>query len=232
MHARLNPAEKRSSRPVVAAIVPAYNEESTIGPIVKTLVTSGVFRDVIVISDGSTDRTAERARENGASLVHQFPWNRGKGAAMIHGVTHTDADILFFCDGDLIGLTATHLRDLVEPVVTGRHAMAIGFWDRGPFMMNFIQFLPLISGQRCLRREIFEGVPDRYLQGYMVESALNYFCRSRNLSYTTVGLRGLRIRHKTQKVGWYKGFRGYIRMTGQILSAMVSVRLARIRGEF
>src|SRR5690349_1876236 len=135
-------------QPVIAAIVAAYNEEPTIGPIVKTLVTSHLFRDVIVISDGSTDRTADIARENGASLVHQFPWKHGKGSAMMHGVAHTDADVLFFCDADLRGLEKKHLETLLRPVLHGKLAMTVGLRDRGTFIMKLTRFLPLIGGER------------------------------------------------------------------------------------
>jgi len=217
---------------VIAAIVAAYNEEPTIGPIVKTLVTSHLFRDVIVISDGSTDRTADIARENGASLVHQFPWKHGKGSAMMHGVAHTDADVLFFCDADLRGLEKKHVEALLRPVLHGTLAMTVGLRDRGRFIMRLTRFLPLIGGERAMRRHIFEDIPDRYLQGFMVESALNYYCRSRKLPYGTVELPGLHIRRKMQKVGIWKGLLEYIHMWWQIAKAMATVRLARLRGTF
>ncbi|MFA5935238.1 MAG: glycosyltransferase family 2 protein [Patescibacteria group bacterium] len=217
---------------VIAAVVAAYNEEPTIGPIVKTLADSGLFRDVIVISDGSTDRTAEIARENGASLVHQFPWKHGKGAAMMHGVAHTDADILFFCDADLKGLTAKHLKDLLDPVLKGKLAMTVGLRDRGQTIMKLTRFLPLIGGERAMRRHVFEDIPDPCLQGFMVESSLNYYCRSRKLPYGTVELPGLHIRRKMQKVGIVKGLGEYVHMWWQIMRAMTIVRVARLKGRF
>jgi glycosyltransferase involved in cell wall biosynthesis len=218
--------------PVIAAIVAAYNEEPTIGPIVKTLVTSHLFRDVIVISDGSTDRTADIARENGASLVHQFPWKHGKGAAMMHGVAHTDADILFFCDADLRGLKKAHLEALLRPVLQGTLVMTVGLRDRGAFIMKLTAFLPLIGGERAMLRHVFEDIPDRYLQGFMVESALNYYCRSRKLPYGTIELPGLHIRRKMQKVGIWKGLLEYLHMWWQIAKAMTIVRVARLGGKF
>jgi glycosyltransferase involved in cell wall biosynthesis len=215
----------RGTRPTVAAIVAAYNEEPTIGPIVHTLVNSHAFRDVIVVSDGSTDRTAQVAREHGASLVHEFTVNQGKGAAMRAGVQKTDADILFFCDADLIGLTEKHVHLLLDPVLNGSKAMNIGLWDRGHMMMNIVGHLPLISGQRCMRRSVFEKVPEQFLQGYMVETALNYSCRRQKLPYGVVPLPGLHIRHKMQKIGVLRGFFAYLRMTAQVIRSMILVRL-------
>lgn len=219
-------------QPVIAAIVAAYNEEPTIGPIVKTLVDSKRFRDVIVISDGSTDRTAEISRENGASLVHQFPWKHGKGAALMHGVAHTDAPLLFFCDADLISFDVNHVDALLKPVLKGKLAMSVGIRDRGPVIMKISAHLPLIGGERVMDRHVFEDIPDKYLHGFMVESALNYYCRSHHLRYGTVELPGLHIRHKMQKVGFWRGLREYLHMDWQIIKAMVIVRLAHLRGEF
>lgn len=221
-----------SDRQAVAAIVAAYNEEPTIGPIVETLVSSGLFRDVIVISDGSTDRTTDISKAAGASLVHQFPWKHGKGAAMMHGVAHTDAPILFFLDADLKGLTVEHLKRILEPVLSGKLSMCVGIRDRGPIGMTLAKYLPLIGGERAMVRRVFEDVPDRLLQGFMVESSMNYYCRSHGLPYGTVPLYGLKIRRKMQKVGFRKGLFEYIGMGYQIIRAMVIVRLARIRGEF
>lgn len=216
----------------VAAIVAAFNEESTIGPIVKALAESGRFREVIVISDGSTDRTAEIARMNGASLVHQLPWKHGKGSALMHGVAHTDAEILFFCDADLIGFSAEHIDRVLNPVLNGKLAMCVGLRDRGGFIMKLSAHLPLIGGERAMRRHVFEDIPDKYLHGFMVESALNYYCRSRKLPYGTVELPGLGIRRKMQKVGFWKGLMEYIHMDWQVMKAMVIVRVARMGGGF
>lgn len=216
----------------VAAIVAAYNEEPTIGPVIETLVKSKLFRDVIVISDGSTDRTAEVAKQAGASLVHQFPWKHGKGAAMMHGVSHTDAPVLFFADADLIGLAAEHLKKILEPVLSGKLSMCVGIRDRGKVMMKVSSHMPLIGGERALNRWIFEDIPDKYLQGFMVEVALNYYCRAHKLPYGTVELPGLKIRRKMQKVGFKKGLKEYFWMDYQIIKAMYLVRMARIKGEF
>lgn len=209
----------------------AYNEEKTIGAIVKTLVRSGFFREVIVISDGSSDRTAEIAREAGADLVHGLPWKHGKGAAIMHGVTHTDAPLLFFCDADLHGLTVEHIGRVLEPVLSGKLSMCVGLRDRGKLMMKISRHLPLIGGERALRRNIFEAIPDKYLQGFMLETSLNYYCRMHKLPYGTVELKGLHIRRKMQKVGLVRGLGEYVGMAYQMLRAAIIIRQAGWRGE-
>ncbi|KKU74087.1 MAG: Glycosyl transferase family 2 [Parcubacteria group bacterium GW2011_GWA2_47_26] len=72
----------------IIVVIPAYNEEKTIGEVVRRVHSSQftVHRNsVIVVDDGSTDRTAELAREVGA-IVLRHPINRGLGAALTTGI--------------------------------------------------------------------------------------------------------------------------------------------------
>ncbi|HTM67951.1 MAG TPA: glycosyltransferase [Candidatus Binatia bacterium] len=210
-----------------AAVVPAYNEESTVGDVVKTLVSSRLFREVIVVSDGSSDATAKAAREAGATLVHELPWNHGKGAALSHGVMHTDAPIVCFFDADLKGFTAAHAEAVLAPVAAGQCYMNMGLRDRGPFWTSLALRLPRVGGERALRREIFDAIPSRYLKGFKVESALEYFCKVNGLPSGVAVLPGLSIRRKYEKVGLLRAFGQYCRMWGQVAAARLQVRLAK-----
>ncbi len=83
----------------VSVIIPVFNEEESIGAIVKEI--NGLFPDfeIIVINDGSTDETAARAREAGA-LVYSHPYNIGNGAAVKSGIRIASGQVLVFMDGD------------------------------------------------------------------------------------------------------------------------------------
>lgn len=211
----------------VAAIVPAFNEQKTIAGVVRTLKGSPLISEVIVISDGSTDHSAKFAREAGANLVHEFPWRHGKGSAMSHGVTHTDADILFFADADLSGFTADHIERIVKPVLEGKYAMVVGLRDRGKFLMWLSKYLPLIGGERAMLRKVFTDIPDYYIKGFKAESALNYYCRANKLPYGTAEMPGIKIVRKMQKFGFWGGLKEYLHMIWQIVKAMTEVRVNR-----
>ncbi len=80
--------------------IPAYNAESTIGPLVREARALG--GDVLVVDDGSTDRTAEVAGNDGAEVV-RHPENLGKGAAIRTAIGHfgrTSRDLLVLMDAD------------------------------------------------------------------------------------------------------------------------------------
>src|SRR3989339_75303 len=99
----------------VTAIIPALNEQKTIANVVYTVRRAGVADEVIVVSDGSTDRTALAARPARAHVI-ELPHNIGKGGAMAIGARATNADVLLFFDADLRGLQAEHVRALLAPV--------------------------------------------------------------------------------------------------------------------
>jgi glycosyltransferase involved in cell wall biosynthesis len=215
----------------VAAIVPAFNEEPTVGSVVGALLASPSVDEVIVVCDGSVDGTAAAARAAGAT-VYELPENRGKGAAMLHGLTRTDAPVVAFFDADLTGLSPDHAERLVLPVVVGSRVMNVGLRDRGPLLTPLTRHLPLIGGERAMLRQVIEEVPPEYLRGFMVETALNYYCRSRGLAYGSVLLPGLGIRRKYQKVGWKRGMLEYVHMAWQVAAAMAAVRLGRLMKRF
>lgn len=211
----------------VAAIVPAYNEEKTIAGVVRVLKASPFIGEVIVISDGSRDKTAQLAREAGADMVHELPWRHGKGAAMSHGVTHTDAPILFFADADLSGFTVAHIESIVKPVLEGKYVMNVGLRDRGTFFTWLQHYLPLIGGERAMLRKVFTDIPDYYMRGFKAESALNYYCRANKLPYGKTEMPGIRIVKKIEKFGFWGGLKEYVKMSWQIIKAMTEVRLRR-----
>lgn len=77
--------ERRLNRRTIAAVIPAYHEQAHVGKVVERV--RAQLDHVLVIDDGSTDATAERARENGAQVI-VHPQNRGKGEAIKTGLRH------------------------------------------------------------------------------------------------------------------------------------------------
>ena len=137
--------------PRVAAIIPAFNEERTIGEVVGAARRSPLIEDVIVVSDGSRDSTVEAARQCGARVI-ELHENHGKGGAIAAGLGATDAQVILLLDGDLVGLTTRHVEDLLRPVLAGTAEVCVGQIKRDLMQKLF----PNFSGQRALRRAVLE----------------------------------------------------------------------------
>lgn len=158
----------------VAAIIPAYNEAATIEDVVRVARDCDRVDEVIVVDSVSTDETAAVAAEAGARVVSAA--TAGKGEAMSAGVRATDAEVLLFLDGDLIGLQPEHLNRLVREVEQGAD-MSCGLFDRGPTLNPiFLKFLPILTGERAVRRHLFDSLHDEDAHGYKIEAALNSRC--------------------------------------------------------
>jgi glycosyltransferase involved in cell wall biosynthesis len=162
-----------------SAIIAAYNEEKTLADVLGALTQSRLVDEIIVVSDGSTDRTVEIARGFEGVTILALRENRGKGYAMRAGVDYAGGDVLFFVDGDMFGLTQQHIEALLRPVLRDECDMNIGVRNRGP-IRNFLHLEmkvgPVLSGIRAMKREVFETVPLRYQARFKIEASLNFFC--------------------------------------------------------
>ena len=182
----------------VAAIIPAWNEAETIGAVIAAARCAQTVDEVVVVDNGSRDDTATVARASGARVVHEP--EQGKGEAMRRGVLATAADVIVFLDADLLGLRPQHVDALVARVVSGEAAMACGLCDRGSTLNTlYLHYLPILSGQRAVRRALFEALEPREASGYKVEAALNSLVAQRRLRRHLQVLTGVRHRMKEEK---------------------------------
>lgn len=200
----------------VAAIIPAYNEEATIGSILDIVKESKLVGNIIVVSDGSTDMTAKIARDRNVTVV-ELEKNIGKGGAMIKGLEKSDADILLFLDADLIGLTTDHIEYLLTPVLDGEVAMTVGVFSRGRIATNLAQKIaPYLSGQRAIKREILENISYLSLTRFGVEIALTNYVEETGIEVKEVILKDMTHVMKEEKLGLLRGFAARMKMYWEI----------------
>ena len=115
---------KARLKPYISVIIAALNEEAAIASVIGT-VPRDLADEIIVVDNGSTDRTAEVARAAGARVVTESV--RGYGRAFRAGLRSiwTDCEIVVFLDGD--GSDCPEMMDrLVEPIIQGTHDFVIG----------------------------------------------------------------------------------------------------------
>ena len=80
-------------------MIPALDEEASIGDVVKQLRARAAWREILVVDDGSRDATADRARAAGACVI-RHPYTKGNGAAVKSGIRSATGDFVLIIDAD------------------------------------------------------------------------------------------------------------------------------------
>ena len=83
----------------VSIVIPALDEEDSIAEVVTRVRAAGAWREVLVIDDGSTDATAERAEQAGARVIGH-PYRKGNGAAVKTAIRQATGDFILIIDAD------------------------------------------------------------------------------------------------------------------------------------
>lgn len=230
-----------------AAIIPAYNEAGRIGAVLETVAKAQHLQEIIVVTDGCSDETANEARAVARQFAEAFAQNAvqgtgcrelrifelkhniGKGGAMTYGALRTEADVLLFLDADLIGLETSQVDDLLAPMIvedaTQRTDMALGLFGavRGGIFGWWLGFchrqIAALTGQRAIRREIFLAVPGLTNSRFGVETAITRYVKYVwKLNVVNVWLHGVTHPVKEEKIGVWRGFRHRLNMYGEIVA--------------
>ena len=189
----------------VSVCLPARDEEATVGRIVERLAALGpaarrapLVDEVIVVDDGSRDRTAPVARAAGARVVRAaevlpaYGTGPGKGEALWKGLAESRGDLVVFLDADLVDFDAAFVPGLLGPLLTDDRVLLVkGAYER-PLdgrrgeggRVNRLVARPLLErlwpelaglaqplgGEYAAWREVLEQVP--FVTGYGVEFGL------------------------------------------------------------
>jgi len=215
-----------SHNPLIAAILPTYNEELNVSGVLDVLRASSFLDEIILVDDGSSDKTVEILNQAATIdkriqvIVHDK--NRGKGQAIFSGWAATTAPIILLLDADLKNMTPNHIQALLAPVIDHRADMTIGLFRGGHFGTDFSHWLtPFLTGQRGLRAELLKCISREAAEGYGFEVALTVAAGQHNYRTRVVALKG--VWHPPSEFRSERGFWGGVlwklRMYGQIIRA-------------
>jgi glycosyltransferase involved in cell wall biosynthesis len=178
-----------------AVLVPCYNEEKTIGVVVRELRTKLPDADIYVFDNNSTDDTAKEALQAGA--IVRYERRQGKGNVVRSMFRQVEADVYVMMDGDGT-YPADRVYELINPIVRGDADMVIGsrlhplsesifktINRTGNRLFLFliksvfgIHITDLLSGYRSFSRSVVKGLPI-LSRGFEVETELTVKCLER-----------------------------------------------------
>lgn len=133
------------SKPFVTAIVPAYNEEATVGEVLQVILSSPLVDELICINDGSEDETLSEISKFASKIkIINLEQNRGKGFAMTQGINQAKGEVLLFLDSDFTNLNTKHIELILDPILKKECRVVMGMLEVKPIHKMFEN----LTGQR------------------------------------------------------------------------------------
>jgi glycosyltransferase involved in cell wall biosynthesis len=208
---------KNQKKILVSCIIPAWNEEKRIGNILKAIKDYEFFDEIIVVDDGSSDKTSgvviKLKNFNKKLKLITLPENLGKAGAVLAGVKKSKGELLVLLDADIKGLSYKDIDKLMVYVLNGKYRMTI--LDRPSDRLSIASITDLsrlFGGERALWKKDFEQMDIGINDGYTIEIIINLYYVRKNLRVRTFYAKQLRSPYQFEKHGWIKGFKNYQKM--------------------
>ncbi|MFC1653763.1 glycosyltransferase family 2 protein [Patescibacteria group bacterium] len=185
---------------MISCVICALNEERTIKKVLQVVKKVKDVDEIIVVSDGSTDKTNQIVSKikDVNLIVHKEC--KGKGDAVLSGVKASKGDTILLCDADHTKLKPEQLQTLIDEYNKGKYPMVIG--ER--YFKNARKHLQMFSGERILSKKIIMGLEKKIVGSrFGIEAILNQAVGGRKkYKLTPIGDTGHLI--KPQKEGFAK----------------------------
>lgn len=164
---------------MISVIIPALNEEKTIGQVVRLALSSARVSEVIVVDDNSSDNTAEEAKRAGAVVITSA--RIGKGTSMKEGLQYAANSVIVFLDADITTYPPNIIQLLTDPVIKDKADFCKSYFSRQagrvtellvkPLLSilypSFPLFIQPLSGMIAGKRDYFESI--EFEDGYGVD---------------------------------------------------------------
>lgn len=211
----------------ISCVIPAYNEEKSIGRTLEAALGAGLG-EVLVVDDASSDDTQAIVRRFPGVRLLVLPGRSGKSRAVARGIAEAAGDHILMLDADLLGLTADHLAALIEPVRAGRAEVVISLRANSPAWMKRID-LDFMSGERLLPKALVEPhlAHMAALRGFDLEVFLNRLIIEQEKRLETVMMEDVWNDMKWNKHGIVKGLRDEVVLWAEIFRTVTPVEFIR-----
>jgi len=209
----------------ISIVIPAFNEEGRIDFVLDVVKKVKNISEIIVVDDGSDDRTSEIARNKGANVI-KLPFNHGKFLAVKKGILQSTGDIVVVLDADLLNLKPEHLIKLINAVKDIK-TVSIAKFIKGRFFTDHYGAKKHLSGQRGAYRsfwlDFFQEIENQGLTeekllkiGFALEYEMNRFIKIKNYKKVYVEWFGVSHVLKEEKMS-LRGFVQRIKMYYEIM---------------
>ena len=192
----------------ITCVIPAFNEESTIINVIKNVKKVKVIDEIIVVDDGSTDNTYKNAKSERVRLV-KHTQNRGKGAAIKTGVSHSSGEVILFLDADLYSISPKKIASILQPLENDEADFVKTSFTRArgrvtelvvkplfSVIFPFIKFNQPLSGQFAIKRDLLKELKIDDKWGVDIQILLQLVKKRVRISEVDIG----KLKHKKQPI--------------------------------
>ena len=198
-----NPRDYRMMN--ISAIVPAYNEAKNIINVLRPLRQVPAIKEIIVVSDGSSDETVKLVQDFGGVKIIPLSQNVGKTKAVIRGVAEAKHPTVMFCDADLFNLKKHHIIALIAKYCEGFDMIIMDKGSQPWVFRNLVKSAPAVSGTRILDKKYFYEIPFKETDRFQFEIRINDYFLVNNLSIATTPAKEIYDPRKFVKYPFLKG---------------------------
>lgn len=213
----------------ISVIIAAYNEEPRIAEVLKIVEHHPLIDEVIVVNDGSADKTSEVVRKFDVKLIEN-EHNMGKTLSVKRGIEAAKNDLIMLLDADLKGLTANAVEKLAKPVLDGEVDWTLSLRGNSGGIMRLLK-MDWVSGERVAPKEMLldKSIWSRPDVGFGLETLMNKSFLAKKATFKSVYLPTLKITRKSEKIGFIQGWKGEFKMIRQICKVLP---LHKVIGQF
>src|SRR3989344_5561859 len=192
----------------ISCIIPAFNEESTIINVIKNVKKIKVINEIVVVDDGSTDNTYTNAKSEEVKVI-KHAQNKGKGAAIKTGVSHSSGDIILFLDADLYSISPKKIASILQPLENDEADFVKTSFTRArgrvtelvvkplfSVIFPFMAFKQPLSGQFAVKRDLLKELKIDDKWGVDIQILLQLVKKGVRISEVDIG----KLRHKKQPI--------------------------------
>lgn len=201
----------------ISCIIPAYNEARRVTNVVEVVLKNQYIDQIIVINDGSSDKTEEVLKGiQGIELI-SYAKNGGKSHAVMLGFKVARNQLVLMLDSDLIGLNQENINSLVEPVIQGKADTSMSLRNNS---LGFYKFMGMdfVSGERCFNKDIIKNLDELdTIPGYALETFLNRIFIGKKMKIKVVSWPNVSIVNKSAKLGKLAGLKGEFKMVRELI---------------
>ena len=204
----------------ISVVIAAYNEEPRIADVLRIVEKHPLINEVVVVNDGSTDKTSDIVRKFNATLIENEK-NMGKTLSVKKGIGAAKNDLIMLLDADLKGLDLESIEKLAKPVLDGQVDWTLSLRGNSFGYMKLLK-MDWVSGERVIPKflladQIIWSRPDI---GFGLETLMNKSLLSKHKIFCSVYLPNVTVTNKAEKIGFIRGWIAEFKMVGQMAKVM------------